>query len=201
MAFIDLIKQLAEDSSPLVQRAGELRVALAADPNNAESFDELISIIRLLGQQTPTADPLTADDTYSSKPPLNLVLLALSEDLASDLRAWYPLIQLAKITIDDDPAAAVHQIEVAAGREETGQALASGIKLLCEAGQPDTAMQVGLGRWLPDEHCIDVGLELIRAAMASDKIADAQSFLDVLQKRFPSDHDVLDIVEELTHKQ
>ncbi|SDU81515.1 hypothetical protein [Arcanobacterium phocae] len=193
MAFIDLIEQLAEESSPLVDRAGQLRVDLDSDPNNQEAFEELISLIRKLGQSSPTADPLTADDVQHRKTPVKLVLLALSEDLASDSRAWYPLIQLAKITIDDDPAAAVHQIEVAAAREESGRALAEGIHLLVEADQPDTAMQVGMGRWNPENDIPDVGIELIKAAVETGKISDAQRFLTALEQHHPGNQDVLDL--------
>ncbi|QRV02814.1 hypothetical protein JTE88_03560 [Arcanobacterium phocisimile] len=197
MAFIDLIQQLADESSPLVDRAGELRVALAADPNDREAFEELISIIWALGQSHPTVDPLTADEEPPHETPIKLVLWALSEDLASDSRAWYPLIQLARLSIKDDAEAAVHQIEVAAGREETGLALEQGISLLVAAGYPDTAMQIGMGRWNPQEHIVGVGVALTKAAIASGKLSDAQRFISYLDERFAHDHDVLDIKEEL----
>ncbi|USR80070.1 hypothetical protein [Arcanobacterium pinnipediorum] len=197
MAFIDLIQQLADESSPLVDRAGELRIALAADPNDRAAFEELISIIWALGQSRPTVDPLTADEDEPHTSPIKLILWALSEDLASDSRAWYPLIQLARLSLDDDLEAAVHQIEVAAGREETGLALEQGISLLLDAGYPDTAMQIGMGRWNSQEHIAGVGIALTKAAIASGKLSDAQRFVSYLEERFAHDHDVMDLKEEL----
>ncbi|SPT75205.1 Uncharacterised protein [Arcanobacterium haemolyticum] len=193
MAFIDLIQQLADESSPLIDRAGELRVALAADPNDAESFEELASIIRKLGQSQPTVDPLTADDDQPRKTPAHLVLWALAEDLASDSRAWYPLLELAKLAVGNDPAGAVHHIDVATGREESGLALETGIQILVDAGHIDTALQVGIGQWNPDKHSVGVGIELSKAALAAGKIADAKRCVEILVKRYPGNHDVLDL--------
>lgn len=189
MAFHDLLHTLADDSNPLVTRAVELREGLSEDPNDIASFEELAGIVRKLGAERPVADPLTADST-NEEMAADLILWSLAEDLASDSRAWYPQLQLAKLSVDDDPEAAVRLLENAADREEQGLALAAGIKILRDAGQADSAQQLGLGRWNVETNDIAVAEQLIGAALDAGKPTEAERYINFYAQSDKADDDV-----------
>ncbi|KTF04857.1 MULTISPECIES: hypothetical protein [Trueperella] len=184
MAFLDLMRRFVnashEDEEPgIIAEALELRDKLAEDPNDVVSFDELADLIKGFAVSEEPADPLTGD---SSEADPELVLWALSEEIGSDSRAWYPLIQLARLSGPEDPEAAQRYLETAADREETGIALAEGIKLLRETGQNEAAIQLGLGRWKPAEQVLGVAEELVSAALAANKIDEARSYVRILKE-------------------
>lgn len=177
MAFQDLLHRLADNSNPLIARAVELREGLSDDPNDIASFEELAGIIRTLGAERPVADPLTAESA-NEEISADLILWSLAEDLASDSRAWYPQLQLAKLSVDNDIEAAVRHLENAADREEHGLALAAGIKILRDAGQADAAQQLGLGRWNVETNDIAVTEQLIGAALDAGKPNEAERYVE-----------------------
>lgn len=201
MAFLDLMRQLLNDSSAksevdneLLLRAQDLRDVLANDPNDVAAFEELASIVRSLGADRTPADPLTADQPQSDEQTADLILWSLSEDLGSDSRGWYPLIQLARLSIDQDREGALRHLETAADREESGLALAEGLKVLREAGEYDTATQLGLGRWNPSTHTTAVGEELIESALEVNKPEEAARYL-VLLRESGADDEIIDELE------
>lgn len=201
MAFIDLVQQLAHDPSsanaPAVERAVELRGQLSVDPNNTAAFDELASIIRKLGNDRTLEDPLTADAVETDETSPDLVLWSLAEDLGSDSRAWYPLVMLASLAINDDVDSAVRHLETAADRDESGEALAKGVKLLREHEYNGLAEQLGLGRWNSSTHTTDVGVEITRAAIADGKEANAARYIEHLKDAGADESVVSDLEAQL----
>lgn len=180
MAFNDLVQQLGDDpSSEPARRAVELREQLTDNPNNIEAFEELASIVRA-AEDRVVLDPLTADSD-EAEASADLALWSLAEDLGSDSRAWYPLIMLAKLAINDDVDSALRHLENAADREETGIALAQGVHLLRESGHNGAAEQLGLGRWKSQQHTHVVGEELTLAALADGKLGHARQYIEYLE--------------------
>ncbi|WP_270974363.1 hypothetical protein [Trueperella sp.] len=184
MAFLDLMRKFfhashQDEELGIVAEALELREKLAKDPNDVAAFDELASLIKGFAVSREPADPLTGE---SGEADPKLVLWALSEEIGSDSRAWYPLIQLAWLSGPEDSEAAQRYLETAADREETGIALAEGIKLLRETGQNEAAIQLGLGRWRPAEQIVGVAEELVTAALAANKVDEAAKYLKILKE-------------------
>lgn len=149
-----------------------LRERLVDDPNDAAAFDRLAEIVRdraVAGHEV--GDPQReADDA----------VWALSEEVAQSSRAWYPLIQLARLSIDDDREIALRRLATAAERDHTGEALAQGLEMLREAGHPIEALNLGVGHWRPREHAVEAGRELIQAAIASQRFGEARRHLEAL---------------------
>lgn len=192
MAFSDLIHSFMhshasddDEATSLVDQAVELYNRLDEDPNDIEAFEDLAALIRNADSPRSYVDPLRGDterqdseDEYSA----DLVLWSLSEEIGSASTAWYPLIQLARLSINNDQAAAIRYLEIAVDREDTGIALAEAIKVLREAGQYDAAIQLGLGRWQPQTQSPSVGEELIEAALGSGKTSEAEHFLQRMRE-------------------
>ncbi len=105
---------------------------------------------------------------------------ALAEELAHDQRAWYPLVELARLSLNDDREAAIRRLGVAAERDHSGRALLDGVVMLREAGDPDGALSLGMGHWRPTEHPLAAGRELVSAAVDANRLAEARRHLDAL---------------------
>ncbi|MDP9807067.1 thioredoxin-like negative regulator of GroEL [Trueperella bonasi] len=200
MAFIELMRQLFDAShhgedTPHIQRAVQLRDTLSDDPNDIAAFEELASIIKNAETDRNPADPLTGErvtpDTDEPATDPELVLYALAEEIGSDSRAWYPLVQLARLSGTNDAESARRFLETAADRDETGLALAEGVKLLRETGQHEAAIQLGLGRWQPETQIVAVGEELANAALEAKKIDEARGYVEIL-KEAGAPEDVID---------
>ena len=183
MAFLDLLRQMWAQQSPDESQATELRDKLATDPNDREAFDALAALIYEAYEEREVDDPLTDNASAPADP--ELVLWALAEEIGSDSRAWYPLIQLAKLTIAQDLESAVRHLETAVARDDTGQALAEAIGLLRSKEHYEAALQLGLGKWNPQEHPTAVAGELIQSAIAAGKIDEARSYLEMLDRDAP----------------
>lgn len=190
MAFLELMRQLFDathhgEDTPEIQRAVELRDHLSNDPNDISAFEELASIIKNAETDRNPADPLTGDrvtpETGETSTDSELILYALSEEIGSDSRAWYPLVQLARLSGADDSESARRYLETAADRDESGLALAEGVKLLRETGQHDAAIQLGLGRWQPKTQTPTVGEELVNAALEANKLDEARTYVNILK--------------------
>lgn len=149
-----------------------LRVRLVDDPNDVAAFDRLAEIVRDRAVQGHDAgDPQReADDA----------VWALSEEIAHSSRAWYPLIQLARLSIDDDREVALRRLATGAERDPSGEALAQGLAMLRESGHPVDALNLGVGHWRPREHVVAAGRELIEAAIESARPGEARRHLDAL---------------------
>jgi hypothetical protein len=149
-----------------------LRVRLGEDPNDVAAFDRLAKIVRSRAAEGHDAgDPQReADDA----------VWALAEEIAHSPRAWYPLIQLARLSIDDDREVALRRLATAADRDPTGEALAQGLLMLREAGHSVDALNLGVGHWRPREHVVEAGRQLIESSIESDRPGEARRHLDAM---------------------
>jgi hypothetical protein len=149
-----------------------LRGRLAEDPNDTAAFDRLAEIVRgRASEGHEVGDPQReADDA----------VWALAEEVARSGQAWYSLIELARLSVDDDREAALRRLGTAAERDPSGQALASGLRMLREAGHPAEALNLGVGHWRPREHVVDAGRQLIEASIEAGRWGEARRHLDAL---------------------
>lgn len=151
---------------------GRLRARLHEDPNDRQAFSQLAEVVRAHaaegheGEQRPRA---MADAEW-----------ALAEELAHSPRAWYPLIELARLSLNDDLDGAMRRLATAAERESTGEALAESLAMLRRQGKLDAALSLGVGHWRPREHVPAAGRELVLAAVEAGRLSDARRHLDVL---------------------
>lgn len=158
---------------------GRLRSRLDDDPNDRDAFAALAEIVRAHaaegheGEQRPRA---MADAEW-----------ALAEELAHSPRAWYPLIELARLSLNDDLDGAMRRLATAAERESTGEALAESLAMLRRQGKLDAALSLGVGHWRPREHVPAAGRELVLAAVEAGRLSDARRHLDVLAQHSDTD--------------
>ncbi|GHG51174.1 hypothetical protein GCM10011331_14480 [Flavimobilis marinus] len=163
-----------------------LRAMLNDDPNNIKAFQALVEIVRRRAAETgETEDPLTAphpDETYEAdrKRRGDLAVWALAEELAGHPRAWYPLVELARLSLDDDKEGAVRRLATAAERDTSGIALSEAVGVLREAEMPVDALGLGLGHWRAREHNPEVGRQLVLAAIEAGRPFEARHHLDSL---------------------
>jgi hypothetical protein len=165
--------------SRAARRRGEtLRGRLQADPNDVRSFTSLVALLvrlkadRQLGR--PLA-PVTTDEKAAAE-----ATWALAVELARHPRAWYPLIELARLSLHQDSEAAVRRLASAADRDPTGQALTSAAALLRAAGHPDEAFRLTLARWRPHDHGLGTGRQLVLAGLEAGRTAELSRHLDAL---------------------
>lgn len=157
---------------------------LSDDPNNERAFSALAEIVRRRAAQAVEADrdPLTAEGVEQERQRAeNLAVWALGEELAGNPRAWYPLIELARLSVVDDHEGGLRRLVTAADRDPTGHALAAGIELLRETDQPGEALNLGVGHWRVREQVPEVGAQVVRAAIEAGRPAEARQHLSALQ--------------------
>jgi len=182
MAPLDRLRRRAEDEQgpEAGRRSTEeaLRARLAEDPNDVQAFDELAELDRKRSvhdhehaESHPVEDPQReADDA----------VWALAEEIAQNGRAWYPLVELARLSIDDDREVALRRLSTAADRDPTGAALAQGLAMLRQTGHADDALGLGVGHWRPREHDVDAGRQLIEASIEAGRLAEARRHLEAM---------------------
>ncbi len=159
-----------------------LRSVLAADPNDEAAFRTLAELVRRRAAASPTfADPLAAPvDEQEREHAANLAHWALAEELAGNPRGWYPLIELGRLSLGDDPGAALRRLATAAERDPSGRALAQALEVLREAGLPGEALGLGVGHWRAREHDLDAGRQLVLAAIEADRPFEARHHIESL---------------------
>jgi hypothetical protein len=170
---------LPERSGPRVRQTeggaeGALRAQLTADPNDATAFAELAEIVRrnaAAGHGPGTGGPNTPESRARAS---DDAVWALAEELAHSPRAWFPLVELARLSVADDLDGAVRRLGIASDRDPSGQALLEGLIVLREAGLNDAALSFGTGHWRPSEHLPEVGREMVRAALAAGRFGEAK---------------------------
>jgi hypothetical protein len=150
----------------------ELRGRLAEDPNDIKAFSELAAIVRGLAAEHHTEDDpqRAADDA----------VWALAEEVARSPRAWYPLVELARLSIDEDRELALRRLATASERDAEGKGLAMGLAMLREAGHSGDALGLGVGHWRPAEHTVEAGRQLIKAAIEAGRLSEARRHLNAL---------------------
>jgi len=176
-----------------------LRSMLSDDPNNERAFSALAEEVRRRATEAYEAehDPLTAPAVAQERErAANLAVWSLSEELAGNPRAWYPLVELARLSIDDDHEGATRRLVTAAERDPTGRALAAGIALLRTDGRPGEALNLGVGHWRVREQVPEVGEQLVLAALESSRPSEARQHLQALSDH-PDTEAVAALVSEL----
>ncbi|MGL5858034.1 MAG: hypothetical protein ACRC35_06450 [Angustibacter sp.] len=165
-----------------------LRARLTENPNDADAFLALSEIVRrhaAEGHRDAGRRPRAVADAE----------WALAEELAQRPQAWYPLIELARLSLREDPEGAQRRLSIAAEREPTGRGLAESLAMLRREGMPELALSLGVGYWRPRDHVPMVGRELVQAAAEAGRIAEARRHLDALAER--PDADVVDLRDRL----
>ncbi|UJP41783.1 hypothetical protein F1D97_13250 [Cellulomonas palmilytica] len=173
---------------------------LSDDPNNTRAFAALAEIVRRRAAETgPDGDPLTApQDELARQRAADLAVWSLGEELAGNPRAWYPLIEVARLSVHDDHEGTLRRLTTGAERDPSGTALAQALSLLREAGKPVDALGIGVGHWRPREHDPEVARQLVLAAVEADRPLDAKQFLANLDL-YPDQASVRELREELAH--
>lgn len=165
------------------RREQALRDRLHEDPNDEPAFVELVGIVRRRASENHAEDaPARAEDD---------AVWALAEEMAGSSRAWYPLLELGRLSLRDDHDGAMRRLSTAAERDPSGRALTEGIAVLREAGMPGDALGLGVGHWRPRDHRVDAGVQLVHAAVEAGRVGEARRHLQVLQdsKADAADHD------------
>ncbi|WP_435300299.1 hypothetical protein [Timonella sp. A28] len=160
-----------------------LRAMLADDPNNERAFAALVGVVHRNSAQSDTdsVDPLAADAADEmAKHRLAMSKWALAEEFSGHPRAWYPLIELARLSLPKDVDDAVRRINAAVARENTGAALTAGIGALLEHGLACDAYNMGIAHWRSKEHIPAAGVAVVRAALGCDRQSEARNALSEL---------------------
>lgn len=159
-----------------------VRALLHEDPNDVRAFQALAEIVRRrAAEMGPDGDPLTApQDEVEKQKAADLAVWALAEELAGNPRAWYPLVELARLSVHDDHEGMMRRLQTAAERDPSGHALAEGIVVLREAGMPVDALGLGVGHWRVKEHTPEVGRLLVLAALEAERPLEAKHHLAAL---------------------
>ncbi|HYY11411.1 MAG TPA: hypothetical protein VE781_10755 [Kineosporiaceae bacterium] len=145
---------------------------LREDPNDVDSFHALADIVRRRAEEGHEGgDPRKAADD---------AVWALAEELAHSPRAWYPLIELGRLSVHDDREQALRRLATASDRDTTGCALAKAVQMLREEGMPAEGLGLGVGHWHLKQHGVVVGQQLVLAAAEAGRPADARRTLDAL---------------------
>ncbi|MGC5616393.1 hypothetical protein [Georgenia sp. Z1491] len=176
-------------------REEQLRARLEEDPNDTVAFNELAEIVRRHGSQSRAADPLTADVPQSDPRSADLAVWALAEELAGRPNAWYPLIELARLSVEDDLDGANRRLGAACAREETGLALAESLWVLRESGHPTHAHALATAHWDAEQHVPAAGRQIVLAAIESERYEDAEKYLELLDAH--EDEESAAVVTEL----
>ncbi len=171
---------------------------LGEDPNDVRAFQALAEIVRRRAAEVgPDGDPLTApQDEVEKQRAADLAVWALAEELAGHPRAWYPLVELARLSIHDDHEGAIRRLATAAERDTTGHALAEGLLVLREAGASVDALGLGVGHWRVREQTPEIARHLVLAAIEADRPLEAKQHLQALDL-YPDQREVADLKAEL----
>jgi len=179
----------ASDSPEVdVREEAQLWETLREDPNYLAAFPRLAEIVRRrAGEGHNGGDQQRAADD---------AVWALGEELAHNAKAWYPLIELARLSVHTDRDAALRRLATASDRDPSGRALATGLAMLREASLPSDALGLGVGHWRPREHDLEAGRHLVLASIEAGRIADARRHLDAFSLN-PDVHRVAALRAEL----
>ncbi len=175
--------------APTPAEEARLWSVLREDPNDVQSFHALAEIVRRWGDEGHEGgDPRRAADD---------AVWSLAEELAHSPRAWYPLIELGRLSVHDDREQALRRLATASDRDPSGCALAKAVQTLREEGLPAEALGLGVGHWRLKEHVVEVGRQLVLAAAEAGRTADARRTLDVLLASHPDREKVEQVRPEL----
>ncbi|MCG7285779.1 hypothetical protein MHY85_07305 [Cellulomonas sp. ACRRI] len=180
-----------------VPQEDALRSRLGDDPNDERAFAALAEIVRRHAVTGVDDDPLTAEAADAERQrAADLAVWSLGEELAGNPRAWYPLVEVARLSVRDDLEGTLRRLTTATERDPSGAALVAGLRLLREAGLPVEALGLGTGHWHPREHDPEVGRELVLAAVEAGRPLDAKQHLANLEL-YPKQDDIAQMRREL----
>jgi hypothetical protein len=150
-------------------REAALRHRLGQDPNDAHAFRKLVTLLTRVQAAQKTSDgvPGNGNGTGNGNGAGDDVAWALAAELARRPRAWYPLVELARLSLDQDLPSAVRRLATASERDLTGRGLTCAIVLLRQAGRPDEGFRLGLAHWRPHHHSLAAGRQLVLAGLAA----------------------------------
>jgi len=161
-----------------------LRALLMDDPNNENAFRALVNVVKknCSRESDGALDPLKALETgeipviiqNDRETQENLAVWALAEEFSGHPRAWFPVVELARLSLHEDPEEAIRRLTAAVVKDASGRALERSISLLLENELAAEAYNLGLGLWRPNEHPAATGISVVRAALASHRVADAR---------------------------
>ena len=153
-------------------REDRLRHALDADPNDTAAFRELVEIVRRRAAE--------GHDDGGSQRAADDAVWALAEEVARSPRSWYALIELGRLSVQDDREGALRRVTTAAERDPSGHALAEALQVLRDAALYDDALSLGVGHWRPREHELEAGRQVVHAAIDAGRLGEARRHLDNL---------------------
>src|SRR5690625_4791083 len=180
------------------QQEEALRERLTHDPNDLEAFAELAGLVRRRTEGTEQPAPLIADSGGFDLRSWNRASRwALAEELAGNPRAWYPLIELARLSLDDDHEAAMRRLSTACERDRSGRALEEAIKMLRAQHQPAEAWALGVGHWAPADQTPEAGRQVVLAALDADRPGEARTHLQNLTEYGAEQPGTAGVVAEL----
>jgi hypothetical protein len=159
-----------------------VRAMLGENPNDARAFQALAEIVRRRAAEVgEDGDPLTApQDDVERQKAADLAVWALAEELAGHPRAWYPLVELARLSVHDDREGTLRRLSTAAERDPSGQALTEGLAVLRDAGLPVEALGLGVGHWRVRDQTPEVARHLVLAAIEAGRPLEARHHLHAL---------------------
>jgi hypothetical protein len=176
----------AEEDLPGGEAEARLREILREDPNDIVAFSELAEIVRRQAARRQRSDQKDQESPQKAreraKTAADDAVWALAEELARSGRAWFPLIELARLSVHNDREASLRRLATAAERDPHGSALVKGLQMLRETGLPGDALNLGMGHWRPREHDPQAGKHLVQAAIEAGRAADARRHLDALSQ-------------------
>jgi len=178
-----------------------LRSMLSDDPNNERAFRALAEIVRRRAAESSGSadDPLAAEPTPDERErAADLAVWALGEELAGNPRAWYPLIEVARLSVRDDHEGTVRRLTTAVERDPSGKALVDALTLLRGAGLPVDALGLGVGHWHPRDHDPEVARQLVLAAIEAGRPLDAKQHVMALDL-YPDQASIAGLRTELAH--
>ena len=176
-----------------------LRSMLSDDPNNERAFVALAEIVRRRAAETTVADddPLAAPPDESERQrAADLAVWALGEELAGNPRAWYPLIEVARLSVSDDHEGTLRRLTTAAERDPSGRALVEALAVLRDAAMPVDAIGLGVGHWRPREHDPEVARQLVLASIEAGRPLEAKQHIAALDL-YPDQAAVAELKGEL----
>jgi hypothetical protein len=118
---------------------------------------------------------------------------ALAENLAGTSGAWFPLVEMARLSIHQDREGALRRLRTAVQRDRTGTALLAGLEMLRAEGHAREAVALGIGHFRPSLHDPKIGRALIAAAVEDGRVTEIRRFLAALGDT----EDVADLRAEL----
>lgn len=153
-----------------------LRHALTADPNDENAFDRLVGV--LAREKKTRSHPSQHDEST-----VRDVTWSLAAELAQRPDAWFPLLELARLSLDDDFPAAVRRLRAAVMREFTGRALTRAAVMLRTAGHPNEAFRLAVAHWRPAAHELAAGRQLVLAGIEAGRVDELRRHLSALAAR------------------